>query len=64
MGERARAKPKGTRKIKKVMREFGSGGLKRRDGAKVKNRKEAVARALNQQRAADKKTAKRKRAKG
>jgi len=46
--------PKGTDKIKKVMKEFKKGELKTSSGQKVKNPKQAVAIALSEQRAEEK----------
>ena len=46
------------KKVEKVMREFKSGTLRSSSGAKVKSRKQAVAIALSEQRAVNKKKGK------
>ena len=51
-----RAETKGEKKIHKVMGEFKDGSLKSSSGAKVKNRKQAVAIALSEARSATAKT--------
>ena len=51
-----RAETKGEKKINKVMGEFKDGSLKSSSGAKVKNRKQAVAIALSEARSAIAKT--------
>jgi len=48
--------PKGKGKVRKVMHEYKSGELKSGSGKKVTKRKQAVAIALNEQRAAEKKS--------
>ena len=48
------------KKVEKVMREFKAGTLDSSSGAKVKNRKQAIAIALSEQERADKAAKKRK----
>lgn len=61
MAER-RVRPKGTRKISRVMGEFKRGTLRSSSGRKVTKPAQAKAIALSEQRRADKQTAKRRRA--
>jgi len=46
------------KKVQKVMHEFRAGTLRSSSGSKVKSRKQAIAIALSEQRAANKKKAK------
>ena len=48
----ARQRRGGTKKVKKVMREFKTGTLKSSSGAKVRKRKQAIAIALSEARQA------------
>ena len=52
----------GTKKVRKVMREFKTGTLKSSSGAKVRKRKQAVAIALSEARQAGAKIPKQKKA--
>ena len=46
------ARPAGTQKVRRVMREFKTGTLKSSSGAKVRKRKQAIAIALSEARQA------------
>ena len=52
----------GTKKVRKVMREFKTGTLKSSSGARVRKRKQAVAIALSEARLAGAKIPKKKKA--
>jgi hypothetical protein len=56
----ARQRRVGTKKVKRVMREFKTGTLKSSSGAKVRKRKQAVAIALSEARQAGAKIPKKK----
>jgi hypothetical protein len=57
----ARPRPKGSRKIKKVMGEYKRGKLRSSSGGKVRKRKQAVAIALSEARHAGARIPRRKR---
>jgi hypothetical protein len=59
----ARKRGGGTKKVRKVMREFKSGTLKSSSGGKVRKRKQAVAIALSEARRAGAKIPKKPRKK-
>ena len=56
----ARQRRGGTKKVRKVMREFKTGTLKSSSGAKVRKRKQAIAIALSEARQAGAKIPKKK----
>ena len=56
----ARPRRGGTKKVRKVMREFKTGTLKSSSGAKVRKRKQAIAIALSEARQAGAKIPKKK----
>ena len=58
----ARQRRGGTKKVRKVMREFKTGTLKSSSGARVRKRKQAVAIALSEARQAGAKIPKKKKA--
>jgi hypothetical protein len=56
----ARQRRRGTKKVRKVMREYKTGTLKSSSGAKVRKRKQAIAIALSEARQAGAKIPKKK----